>query len=71
MYSSKVPQVHLLLLLKLSFIMPFRNFLVIIWEPGDANRFLGLYIFDLDNSVKLGLLFFKNIKYKMIHIKYK
>ncbi len=31
----------------------------LIWEGGDAIVFLELYIIDLDNSVKLGLLMSK------------
>ncbi len=55
-YSSKVPHVHLLLLLKQNFKFHFKYATFIIWEQGGAYVFLGLYIPDLDRSAKFRLL---------------
>jgi hypothetical protein len=46
-------KVHFLFLLKKNFIIPFGNFIFLIWEQGSANVFLGLYIAHVNNTVKL------------------
>jgi hypothetical protein len=46
-------KVHFLFLLKKNFIIPFGNFIFLIWEQGGANVFLGSNIAHVNNSVKL------------------
>jgi hypothetical protein len=53
-YSSKVPHMHLLLLLKHNFKFHFKHATCLIWDQGGAYVFLGLYIPDLVHSVTLG-----------------